>query len=287
MSKVKQMNAGFAARLKGTVFGWFGGLADYLKTAPVVSVLAASLLVAVLAVGLSLNGSFGRLGQGLSSIMHASLEKTGFGLRDVTVQGRYNTGRGELRSVLQARIGESIFKIDLEATRERIESLPWVETAAVTRILPDVVHIEIREREAFALWKKGKKTALIDKSGTVIKTGNLKKYRTLPFVQGKQSELTAARLFDMLAAYPVIQSRMVGAERISDRRWTVFLDHGGSIHLPAENVRQALNLLMDMERDKRILGMQGRIIDLRLPDRVVLRARPLPLTSLFRKGNNT
>ena len=48
---------------------------------------------------------------------HKSFEKSGFGLRDVTVEGRYNTKRAELRRVVQARIGESIFKIDLDATR--------------------------------------------------------------------------------------------------------------------------------------------------------------------------
>jgi hypothetical protein len=60
-----------------------------------------------------------------------------------------------------------------------------------------------------------------------------------------------------------------------------------SIHLPAEKVKNALNLLMDMERDKKVLAMKGRVIDLRLPDRVVLRARPLPVSSLFRKRNIT
>jgi hypothetical protein len=44
---------------------------------------------------------------------------------------------------------------------------------------------------------------------------------------------------------------------------------------------------MDMERDKKVLAMKGRVIDLRLPDRVVLRARPLPVSSLFRKRNIT
>ena len=80
---------------------------------------------------------------------------------------------------------------------------------------------------------------------------------------------------------------MIGAERISDRRWTIYLDHGGAIHLPAENVQNSLNLLMDMERDKKVLAMKGRVIDLRLPDRVILRARPLPVTSLQRKRDNT
>lgn len=299
MSKIKQkimncmtgLKAWLRTRVLAPVLTPFQPVVSYLKNAPILPAIAGLLIVAVMAIGLMLNGSvqkFGnKLSQNITDITHASLVKTGFGLRDVTVEGRYNTKRAELRRAVKARIGESIFKIDLDATRVRIENLPWVKSATVTRILPDLMHIQIEERKAFALWQHKKGTSLIDRSGAVIKTSGLDKYNTLPYVKGKKSEHTAAQLFDLLSDYPVIRNRIIGAQRISDRRWTIYLDHGGAIHLPAEKVINALNLLMDMERDKKVLAMKGRIIDLRLPDRVVLRARPLPVTSLLRKRNNT
>ena len=299
MSKIKQKISNFMTDMKAwshmkviaPIFSSLKSFVSYLKNAPILPVIVGGLIVAFIVTGLMLNGSVekfsSKLAQNLTAVTHKSLEKTGFGLRDVTVEGRFNTRRAELRRVVEARIGESIFKIGLDATRVRVENLPWVESATVTRILPDLLHIQIEERKAFALWRNQKGTALIDRTGSVIKTRSLDKYETLPYVKGEKSEQTAAELFDLLSDYPVVRNRMIGAERISDRRWTIYLDHGGAIHLPAEKAKNALNLLMDMERDKKVLAMKGRVIDLRLPDRVVLRARPLPVTSLFRKRNNT
>ena len=54
-------------------------------------------------------------------------------------------------------------------------------------------------------------------------------------------------------------------------------DHGGAVHLPAKNVQNALNRLMDLERERRILAVENQSIDLRLPDRILL--RPMGETS--------
>ena len=49
------------------------------------------------------------------------------------------------------------------------------------------------------------------------------------------------------------------------------MDHGGAMHLPAKNVQSALDRLMDLERERRILAVENQNIDLRLPDRILLR----------------
>ena len=48
------------------------------------------------------------------------------------------------------------------------------------------------------------------------------------------------------------------------------------MHLPAKNVQNALNRLMELERERRILAVENQNIDLRLPDRILL--RPLDKT---------
>ena len=240
MSKIKQKLSNLISDMKmwshnkviAPILSPLKGSVNYLKNAPILPVIAGVLIVAFIVTGLILNGSIQRFGtkfaDNVSAMNHKSLEKSGFGLRDVTVEGRYNTKRAELRRVVQARIGESIFKINLDATRVRIENLPWVKSATVTRVLPDLLHIQIEERKAFALWKHKKGTALIDRTGAIIKTRSLDKYETLPYIRGKKSAHTAAQLFNLLSDYPVVRNRMIGAERISDRRWTIYLDHGGA-----------------------------------------------------------
>jgi cell division protein FtsQ len=82
---------------------------------------------------------------------------------------------------------------------------------------------------------------------------------------------------DMLQDYPVVRNRLVAAEWIGGRRWSLTLDHGGAVHLPDKNVQNALNRLMDLERKRRILAVENQSIDLRLPDRILL--RPMGETS--------
>ncbi|MEC8322934.1 MAG: FtsQ-type POTRA domain-containing protein, partial [Pseudomonadota bacterium] len=164
MSKIKQKLSNLISDIKiwshskviVPILSPLKGSVSYLKNAPILPVIAGALIIAFIVTGLILNGSVQRFGtkfaENVSAMTHKSLEKSGFGLRDVTVEGRYNTKRAELRRVIQARIGESILKIDLDATRVRIENLPWVKSATVTRVLPDLLHIQIEERKAFALW---------------------------------------------------------------------------------------------------------------------------------------
>jgi len=238
------------------------------------------LIITVIIVGLAINGTFHNLYQTAIMRAHNLLANTGFGLQDVTVEGRYHTDREALRALVQVAPGQSVFTVDLAALQEKIETLTWVEKAAVSRVLPNILHIELTERQPFGLWEqksdKGKVTQLIDRHGTPITKDELHLYAHLPIFTGAESHTHAARLMATLATYPILQNRMIKAERFSNRRWTLYLDHGGVIYLPAENITQALDLLMDMENKKGILSAHGQIIDLRVPNRVFLRDTPAP-----------
>jgi cell division protein FtsQ len=58
---------------------------------------------------------------------------------------------------------------------------------------------------------------------------------------------------------------------INGRRWTLKLDNGLDIRLPQEDTEQALARLEALERSSRIIAKDLIAIDLRLPDRVVVR----------------
>ncbi len=153
--------------------------------------------------------------------------------------------------------------------------LAWVKSASITRILPDRFHIELVERELFALWRQDESLYLIDRDGVKITRNYLTRFHHLPTMEGENSHLYAAQFMDLLTAYPVLRNRMVGARRYGDRRWTVFLDHGGAVHLPAE-MSKSLKAFDGYGKRKRVLALHGRAIDLRMEDRVLLRALPLP-----------
>ena len=195
----------------------------------------------------------------------------GFYVNDITVEGRKRTQRADLIAAIDVPQGHPIFNLDLKDLHARIEALPWVEDAIVLRRLPNVVHIDLTEREPFAFYLEADKLALIDKKGVTITRRHLSGFSHLPVFSGAGATLRAAAFMEVLRDYPVVMNRMVAAHWTGNRRWTLKLDHGGRVHLPEGNIDAALDRLMQLEKSRRILAVERQDIDLRLPDRVLLR----------------
>lgn len=199
--------------------------------------------------------------------------QAGFRVNDITVEGRKRTQRADLLSVIGVAQNTPIFALDLDRIHARIEDLPWVEKAVVLRRLPNLVHVRLTERDPFGFYREGEKVSLIDRGGVTITEHHLRQFAHLPVFSGAGASLRAADFMDLLSDYPVLRNRMVAAHWTGERRWTVRLDHGGEVHLPATDINAALERLMQLEKDRRILAQENQAIDLRLPDRVLLRPR--------------
>ena len=57
----------------------------------------------------------------------------------------------------------------------------------------------------------------------------------------------------------------------SGRRWDLMLVGGIDVRLPEVNAPQALARLVDFEKETGVLGREVRVLDLRAPDRVIVR----------------
>jgi len=55
----------------------------------------------------------------------------------------------------ELEIGTNVFQVDLQAIRERVERLQWIRYAAVQRVLPDQILVQIMEREPIGLARIG------------------------------------------------------------------------------------------------------------------------------------
>lgn len=206
----------------------------------------------------------------LASAHHISRD-AGFRVDDITVEGRQRTQRADLIAAIQVSPNTPIFAIDLDAIHDRVRDLPWVGDVVVIRRLPNILHITLSEREPFALYRENRQLTLIDREGARITRNHLNKFAHLPQFSGQGAGLRAASLMDTLDDFPVVRNRLVAAQWTGERRWTLRLDHGGAVHLPDNNLAGALTRLMDLEKDQRILAVENQAIDLRLPDRILLR----------------
>jgi len=94
---------------------------------------------------------------------------------------------------------------------------------------------------------------------------------------GENAGEAAGDLLRMLAAEPAMERRVVAAIRVGGRRWNLRLDNGVDVMLPADNATAAWMQLAAYEREQAILNRDVQAIDMRLPDRVVLKPNPSAL----------
>jgi len=85
----------------------------------------------------------------------------------VEVRGGHFLSEGEVRELLGPAVGENILNLDIEALKGRLRASPWVADATVSRTLPDVLRVEIRERVPLALAEMDR-LYLMDGDGALV-----------------------------------------------------------------------------------------------------------------------
>jgi cell division protein FtsQ len=107
------------------------------------------------------------------------------GSDQIEIAGLYNVTRTQVMEVMGADIGRNIFFVPLDDRKKQLEEISWVESAAVMRLLPNRLKIQITERTPVAFAQTGSKIALIDIHGVVMDTppGGTKKY-SFPVIVG-------------------------------------------------------------------------------------------------------
>ena len=200
----------------------------------------------------------------------------GLTVADITVEGRETTDRETILAALGAEPGTPILAVSPTLVKEQLEALPWVRTAVIERRLPGTLYVRLVERKPLALWQHGGKLELVDHEGNVIPVARLDRFAKLPLVVGEGAASSAAELLEMLASDPDLASRVTAAIRVGNRRWNLRIDNTIDVLLPADDAASAWSQLARLERSSAILKREVLTVDLRLPDRLVLRVIPEP-----------
>ncbi len=75
-----------------------------------------------------------------------------FQLRSIEVQGTSRLQVGDIQALVKQSVDKTgVWQADLGGLNERIERLPWVRTAVVSRVLPDGIRVRITERSPRAV----------------------------------------------------------------------------------------------------------------------------------------
>ncbi len=195
----------------------------------------------------------------------------GFGVDQISITGRRFSSDDRIFEALGVSPAISLLRFDAAAARTRIEALPWIKSARLMRVFPDRLHVEVRERAAFAVWRRGDSRALIDADGHVLAQIAAGYDIGKPIVVGEGAAGAAHALVSALNLHPDLLKRTKHAERIGQRRWTLRLHNGMDIHLPAEGIAAALDRLQQLQARMQILHRKIVSIDLRVSGRVTVR----------------
>lgn len=108
-------------------------LLGYVPTALRIAVIAIVCLLAVVVYRAAASASF-------------------FQIKKVETKGATRASVEEIRAAVRREVSETgVWRADLQQISQRLERLPWVRNAIVTRVLPDGIRVRITERQPRAV----------------------------------------------------------------------------------------------------------------------------------------
>jgi cell division protein FtsQ len=204
----------------------------------------------------------------------AVLSWMGMRVEQVALSGQRFTSDADVFEAIDIASTGSLVTFDAAQARERIEKLPWVSTAAISRIFPGALDVRITERLPSALWIDNGREYLVDDSGRVLSALKKGTNVKLPRLSGAGAPAQAQALLDLIVRFPRIAERFEMAERVGERRWTLHLKSGVVVHLGADREAVALAALSSPDELGRLIDTPNIIVDLRTRGRVTVRIAP-------------
>jgi cell division protein FtsQ len=189
-------------------------------------------------------------------------------VREVSVTGDRTINPARVKAVAKAPMGQQLARADLDAVRARVETIPAVKSASVSRSWPHTVAIAITERIPVAVVDRGGGLQAVDDQGVLFgsyprKPADLPLLETAPDVKA-EALAEAARV--VMSLRPDIQLLVDRVEVQSVDRIELRLDGGRTVMWgSAEQSGQKAEVLAVL------LGRDVQQIDVSVPGRPTTR----------------
>ena len=233
--------------------------------------LALGFFAAAGGYGLVLGGGYAELKESYGDPRDMLARAVGLGLDKVTISGIARLGEAELLHAAGISNRNSLAFLSVAGVRRRLLDDPFVKTAEVRKLYPNELSITITEREPFALWQLNGELYVVAQDGTQLEQMRDPTLVDLPLVVGEGANLKAAEYVALLDAAGALRSKVRAGMLISGRRWTLKMQNGLDVRLPEEGAVQAMHRLARLDRESGLLGKDVLTVDMRMPDRIVLR----------------
>lgn len=200
------------------------------------------------------------------------IERPEFMLSALSIQGSSDSLNAEIREILGLNFPISSFDLDLADLRNRVLSLPPVETAEVRLEGGSILHVKVKEKVPALLLKDDTGIHVLNKNGDYIRPLLSTEYGSkLPVITGEGAQKAAAEAFILFSALYDKLDEVRGLVLVGGRRWNIVLKSGQVIMLPEKKSEQAVQKILILDKAEKILSRDIAVYDFRLPYRITLR----------------
>lgn len=212
-------------------------------------------------------------------------------VREIRLRGNHYLSRGEVMARLAGLEGQHLLQADLEAWRQKVLASPWVEHAAMRRVMPGTIEVLVRERTPMAIGRLGSTLYLVDATGVVIdEYGPNYAQFDLPIVDGlvgrprdaapsvsPERAALAASLLGALATRSDLGARVSQIDVANARDAVVLLDGDRALlHLGNARFVERLDGYLEMQEAMRSRVPNIEYVDLRFEGRMYVRPGKTP-----------
>jgi cell division protein FtsQ len=170
--------------------------------------------------------------------LHYALHLPIFALRAVQLStAPKHIDTAQIEAVVRNELRGNFFTVDLDATRQAFEKLPWVRTVSVRRSYPWQLEVTLEEHIALAKWNN---SGLVNTFGEVFAAET---DQALPSFIGQPD--SAAEITQQFHAFskqlaPLQQQQLTQVSLSPRRAWQLRLSNGMMLELGREQVQQRL-----------------------------------------------
>jgi cell division protein FtsQ len=163
-------------------------------------------------------------------------------------------------------------EVNVAGVRTRVESLDSVERARVRALPSGALEIRAVERVPVVLWRSEGGLLLLDGNGVrVAEVDSRLRRPDLPLIAGTGAETHVPEALALLETAAPVAPRIRGLVRMGERRWDLVLDRDQVLRLPEAGARAALARAMALHDAEGLLDRDVTVVDLRNPQRPMLR----------------
>lgn len=176
-------------------------------------------------------------------------------------------------------LGKSYFATDLSEIKAELERRPWVASAAIRRVWPDRLVIDIREKKPLAYWNGGR---LVSRIGELFAPANPEVAGRLPRLSGPDE-----RVRDVIRMAQDLSGRLArhglgfaGLSLEARGAWTLNLANGIEVVLGRDHVDERFERFLAVY-EARLVSRSDEVkrIDARYTNGVAVQWKPAPAAS--------